>query len=262
MPASDALWRRARIPTEALERLAEADAFGSIGLDRRQALWVIRALADAPLPLFAATGDAAGPEIMEAPVPLARMRPGREVVEDYGSTGLSLRCHPLAFLRDELRRRGMVTCAELAGIRTGRRVVVPGLVLVRQKPGSAKGVMFITTEDETGVANLILWPSVFKCQRSLVLSASMIACHGRVQTENGVVHVITERLEDLSGLLRSVGDRDVPFPLRHGRGDGATHPGNPDRGDLGEPLGRKARDIYVPDSHVGLGIKVPTRDFR
>ncbi len=243
----DNLWRRAGVPVAALERLAEADAFGSLGLDRRAALWAIRGLADAPLPLFAAAD--ARPEIVEPPVVLTPMRAGREVVEDYGSTGLTLRQHPVSFLRDELRHRGMVACADLAGIRDGRHVVVPGLVLVRQKPGSAKGVMFMTTEDETGVANLILWPSLFARQRRLVLTASMVACHGRVQKESGVVHVIADRLEDLSDMLRSVGERDGPWPLRHGRGDGATHPGAPDRGDA-----------HTPNRQPG--IRVPTRDFR
>ncbi len=250
----DDLWRRASVPVAALERLAEADGFGSLGLDRRAALWAIRGLADAPLPLFAAADTR--PEIVEPPVVLVPMHAGREVVEDYGSTGLTLRQHPVSFLRDELRRRGMVACADLARIRDGRRVVVPGLVLVRQKPGSAKGVMFIMTEDETGIANLILWPSLFARQRRLVLTASMVACHGRVQKESGVVHVIADRLEDLSGMLRSMGERDGPWPLRHGRGDGATHPGAPDRGDMA-PV---ARDAYVPDRQPG--IRVPTRDFR
>ena len=258
----DELWRRAGVPVAALERLAEADAYGSLDQDRRAALWAIRALADRALPLFvAAERGAPEPEIVEPPVVLNPMLPGREVVEDYGSIGLTLRQHPVAFLRPELTQRGMITCAALDSVRDGRRVVVPGLVLVRQKPGSAKGVMFITTEDETGIANLILWPSLFERQRRLVLTATMIACRGRVQKESGVTHVIAEELIDLSDLLRSVGDRDNPFPLRHGRGDGATHPGSPDRGDL-LPVPPKPRDIYIPDLLLGSGIKVPTRDFR
>ena len=137
-------------------------------------------------------------------------------------------------------------------------------MLVRQKPGSAKGVMFITIEDETGVANLVLWASKFEAQRRLVLSAGMIACHGRVQREGEVVHVVTDHLEDLSDLLRSVGERDEAFPIRHGRGDGATHPAGKDpRSGLGAgPGGRPVRDIFVPDLRLGSGIKVPTRDFR
>ncbi len=262
------LWRRARVPAAALERLAEADAFGSVGVDRRGAIWALRALADEALPLFAAADRGLpAPEVVEPAMALAPMRPGRTVVEDYGSVGLSLRQHPVAFVRPDLARQGMVACADLDRVKDGRRVVVPGLVLVRQKPGSAKGVMFITIEDETGIANLILWPSIFERQRRLVLTASMIACHGRVQKESGVTHVITERLTDLSALLREVGERDAPFPLRHGRGDGASHPGSPDRGDKtpdkapGEKGWTKPRDIYCPEK-LSTGIRIPTRDFR
>ena len=118
--------------------------------------------------------------------------------------------------------------------------------------------------DETGVANLILWPDRFAAQRRLVLSAGMIACHGKVQREGEVVHVITDRLEDLSDLLRSVGERDEPFPIQHGRGDGATNPGarDPRDGPGAGPGGRPVRDIYIPDLRLGSGIKVPTRNFR
>ena len=220
------IWRRAGIPASMLERLAEADAFSGIGLDRRQALWAVRGLAGTVLPLFA-SADGNGPpqpEMVEPHVPLVPMREGREVVEDYRSVGLTLGRHPVAFLRPELAARGMVARDDLAGIRDGRKVVVPGIVLVRQKPGSAKGVMFVTIEDETGIANLILWADRFEKQRRLVLSAGMIACHGRVQREGEVIHVVTDTLEDLSDMLRSVGERDEPFPIRHGRGDGATHP--------------------------------------
>ena len=237
------LWRRTGTPASALERLAEADAFRGMGLDRRQALWQVKSLADAVLPLFA-MADARGwpqPEIVEPPALLAPMRDGQEVVEDYRSTGLSLRSHPVAFLRAELHQHGMVTCASLAHTRDGRCVVVPGIVLVRQKPGSAKGVMFITIEDETGVANLILWPDRYAAQRRLVLSASMLACHGRVQREGEVVHVITDRLQDLSGLLHSMGERD--------------HAGS-------APDGPTGRTLDAPEFRTGSGIRVPTRDFR
>ena len=260
------LWRRAAVPAAALQRLAEADAFRSLTTDRRGAMWEIKGLDDDPLPLFAAADGLQGPmpEIIEQPVLLPLMRAGAEVVEDYRSAGLSLRAHPVSFLRPTLEARRMVRCGDLGTIRDGARVVVPGIVLVRQKPGSAKGVMFITIEDETGVANLILWPDRFEKQRRLVLSAGMIACHGKVQREGDVIHVVTDRLEDLSDLLRSVGDRDEPFPLTHGRGDGATHPGAPDKrdGPGAGPGGRPVRDIYIPDLRIVSGIKVPTRDFR
>jgi error-prone DNA polymerase len=266
MPYStvEEIWRRAEIPAAQLQRLAEADGFLSMGLDRRQALWAVRGLADTVLPLFAAA-DLEGtpqPEMTEPEVSLKPLQDGSEVVEDYASVGLSLRMHPVAFLRDGLRARGMIACGDLLHARDGRKVVVPGIVLVRQKPGSAKGIMFITIEDETGIANLVLWADRFEKQRRLVLSAGMVACHGRVQREGEVIHVVTDHLEDLSDLLRSVGGRDLP--IEHGRGDGATHPAgrDPREGPGAGPGGRPIRDIFIPDLRLGSGIKVPTRDFR
>ena len=155
----------------------------------------------------------------EPQVALEPMSAGREVVEDYRSNGLSLRQHPLAFLRADLTQRRMAPCAELRRARDGRRTTVAGLVLVRQKPGSAKGVLFITLEDETEVANLIVWPSLFERQRRVVLSAGLLACRGRVQREGEVIHLIAEHLIDFSDLLRNVGERNEPVPVPHGRGD-------------------------------------------
>jgi len=198
------------------------------------------------------------PEIVEPALALAPMRPGRTVVEDYGSVGLTLREHPIAFVRADLAAQGMIRCEDLARTRDGRRVVVPGLVLVRQKPGSAKGVMFITIEDESGIANLILWPAIFERQRRLVLTASMIACHGKVQRESGVIHVIVDKLVDLSGLLREVGERDAPVLLPTGRGDEARHGGSPDQREKVH----KPRDIYCPERLSERRIKIQTRDFR
>jgi error-prone DNA polymerase len=253
----EAVWRRAGVPVAALERVAEADGFHALDLDRRQALWAIRGLSDSRLPLFDAIDDTPA---VEPAVTLTPMTGGREVVEDYRSVGLSLRRHPVSFLRTELDRQRIVRCDALGRVRDGRRLTVAGIVLVRQRPGSARGVLFVTIEDETGHANLILWPSVFERQRRLVLSASMIACHGKVQREGAVIHVIADRLTDLSALLRSVGDRgDDAFPLRVGRGDEARHPVTP---DPREGKGPRARDIYVRDLRLGSGIKVPTRDFR
>ena len=138
---------------------------------------------------------------------------------------------------------------------------VAGLVLVRQKPGSAKGVMFLTIEDETGIANLVIWPSLFERQRRVILSASMLAIEGRLQREGEVVHVIADRLHDLSAALASVGDRDTAFPLPHGRGDEFHHGGTgQDPRDL-PPRGVKPRDIYVPDLSLEA-IKVRPRNFR
>ena len=187
------------------------------------------------------------------------MTAGREVVEDYRSKGVTLRSHPLSFLRQDLAERGFIQATNLQRTRDGRRVAVAGLVLVRQRPGSANEVTFITLEDETEVVNLIVWPSLFERQRRLVLSAGMIGCHGKVQREGDVIHVIAEKLVDLTDLLNSVGSREEAFPLPHGRGDETKHGGGPDRRGS---LGRKPRDIFIPDLRIGEGIKVKTRNFR
>ena len=125
-------------------------------------------------------------------------------------------------------------------------------MLVRQRPGSARGVLFVTIEDETGHANLIVWPSVFERQRRLVLSASMIACRGKVQREGEVIHVIADHLTDLSALLRSVGQRGEDFPVPYSRGDHVRHGSSPD------PREAASRALH----HGITGIKVSTRDFR
>jgi error-prone DNA polymerase len=258
------VWRRAGVPVASLVRIAEADGFRlGLGLARREALWAIKALRDDPLPLFTAAfarEAASVPEVAEPVAVLKPMTEGREVVEDYGHVGLTLRQHPVAFLREELTRRRMMACADATALRDGRRAAVAGLVLVRQKPGSAKGVMFITIEDETGVANLVIWPQLFEKQRRVVLGAGMLAIDGRIQREGDVVHVVANRLHDLSALLGSVGDRGEAFPLPHGRGDEAKHGGGPDYRDL-EPKSPKVRDIYIPDLSLEA-IRVRTRDFR
>jgi error-prone DNA polymerase len=209
------VWRRSAVPVAALEKLADADAFASLGLDRRQALWRVRGLGEAPLPLFAAA-DALD---REPEVALTPMSEGREVVEDYRSVQLTLRQHPVAFLRPELERRGLVRCADLALIRDGRRVEVAGVVLIRQRPGSAKGVLFVTIEDESGVANAIIWPDRFEAQRRIVMASAMLGIRGIVQKEGEVIHVVTERMSDLTPLLHSVGAMD--FPHRPSPADGA-----------------------------------------
>ncbi|TNC65150.1 OB-fold nucleic acid binding domain-containing protein, partial [Rubellimicrobium roseum] len=181
----------------------------------------VRALGDEPLPLFAAAqarkvdeDDDAGsmayaPEIVEPPVALRPMTAGREVVEDYGHVGLTLRAHPLAFLREDLRRWRLLTCAEATARRDRSPVRLAGIVLVRQKPGSAKGVLFITLEDETGVANLVIWPQLFEASRRIVLGARLLGVEGQVQREGEVVHIVARRLHDMSDLLDSLGKRDA-----------------------------------------------------
>ncbi|MBZ9990920.1 error-prone DNA polymerase [Mesorhizobium sp. BH1-1-5] len=261
----DDLWRRAGVPQTALIQLAEADAFRpAFGLARREALWAIKALRDEPLPLFAAASAREAellPEVSEPAVALRPMTAGGEVVEDYRHIGLTLRSHPISFLREDLRRRRIVSCAEAMEARDGRWLEAAGLVLVRQRPGSAKGVMFITLEDETGIANLVVWPKVFEHHRRTVLSAGMVAVQGRIQREGEVVHLVARRIVDLSGELASVGEREGSFPVPHARGDQVRNGGSgPDPREL-PPKGLRSRDIYIPDLHID-NIKVKTRDFR
>jgi error-prone DNA polymerase len=219
-PSPEALWRRAGISAAALQRLAEADAFRSTGLDRREALWAVKALGEAPLPLFAAATAAAppaAPERAALPPALPRMPLGEHVVEDYATVGLSLKRHPVAFLRDELARRKLVRAVDLRTLPVDRRLRIAGLVLVRQRPGTASGVIFVTLEDETGVANLIVWPGVYARFRRALLGATLLACTGRLQREGAVIHVVAERLDDWSPMLASL--RAAP-----GHGDEAAHP--------------------------------------
>ena len=257
----DDLWRRAGIPAAALVELAEADAFRpSLGLARREALWAIKPLRDEPLPLFAAAARREAevlPEQAEPIVSLRAMTAGREVVEDYGHVGLTLRRHPLSFLRPDLARRRIMTCADAIACRDRRWVHVAGLVLVRQRPGSAKGVMFITLEDETAVANLVVWTKIFEKYRRTVLGSGMIGVKGRVQREGEVVHIVAHELIDMSAELSSIGSRDAAFPLPHGRGD-EFHHGSPAADPRGLPKARNLLDGY---GHID-DIRVKTRDFR
>jgi error-prone DNA polymerase len=261
----DDLWRRAGVPQAALVQLAEADAFRpAFGLARRETLWAIRGLRDEPLPLFtAATAREAEivPEIDEPSVSLRPMTAGSEVVEDYGHTGLSLRAHPVSFLREDLRRRRIVSLAEAMDARDGRWLEAAGIVLVRQRPGSAKGVLFVTLEDETGVGNLVIWPKVFEANRRTLLSAGMLAARGRIQREGAVVHLVAQRITNLSADLASVGSRDAAFPLPHGRGD-ELHYGSPSPDPRGLPP-RSFQARTFPDNYDHIRqIVVKGRNFR
>ncbi|MCH4091861.1 error-prone DNA polymerase [Acetobacter sp.] len=204
----DDLWRRAAVPQEALVTLAEADAFReAFGLARREALWAIKALRDEPLPLFAAadvTRETEEPDVLLRP-----MRAGAEVARDYNRVGLTLRAHPVAFLRDDLRQDNILTCRAAVASRDGKRLTAAGIVLVRQRPGSSKGVIFLTLEDETATLNVIVWPDIFEKFRSIVLSATMLAVKGRLQKEGEVVHLIALEIMDRSPLLADVGNRSA-----------------------------------------------------
>jgi error-prone DNA polymerase len=217
-PDPRALWRRSGLRRGALERLAEADAFRSTGLDRRRALWALKALGEPPLPLFAASErDGRGGGKARAMALLPEMPLGEHVVEDYASLSLTLKRHPLAFLRREFAREGLVTAADLAHLPVDRRLAIAGIVLIRQRPGSANGVVFITIEDETGVANLIVWPAILERFRRAALGATLLHCTGKLQREESVIHVVADRLDDLTPRLNTLRDRTgeaEPRPMR------------------------------------------------
>jgi error-prone DNA polymerase len=260
----DALWRKTGLGVAALRRLASADAFHSLRLSRRQALWTIGRLRDDPLPLFAAADQRDGTLIPESPEPrvmLPAMTLGAEVVSDYRSVGLTLRPHPLAFLRRDLGHAGYRPASDLALARHREPFRTAGLVLVRQRPGSAKGVLFVTIEDESGTANLVVWPSLFERNRRTILTASMFGCAGEVQRVGEVIHLVLHRVFDLSHLLRRVGDRDESFVMSPSRGDEARRGGNADQREA-SALGRRPRDIFIPDLRPDSGIKIKPRDFR
>jgi error-prone DNA polymerase len=236
---------RTGVSAAALEKLADADAFRCFGLDRRQALWRVRGLSGTPLPLFAAAEARAN----EPEVTLAPMSEGREVIEDYRALQLSLRSHPLAFLRPELERRGIVPAGALARLRDGARVHVAGIVLVRQRPGKGN-VTFMTLEDETGIANAILWQRVFDTHRRTILAAAMVGVQGVLQREGQVVHIVADRIEDLTPLLHRVGA--MHFPHRPGPADAARGGGRDHR----DPAPRPA----LPPSPDG-GLRIKSRNF-
>ena len=199
-PDIDTLRRRAGISMSTIETLATADAFNSLDLARRQALWRARALAKAsPMPLLEATENHEEKE--EEGVALPLMTLGEQVVEDYRTLRLSLKAHPLSILRKRLTARGIYSTARTMCARDGERAVTAGLVLVRQRPGSAKGVIFMTLEDETGTANIVVWPKVLEKYRPVVLCGRLLMVRGRIQRAGEIVHLIAASLEDLTGWL-------------------------------------------------------------
>ncbi len=215
---------RTRLPVAKLKVLAEADAFRSIGLDRRQALWAVSRYADtgtpaallASLPLFAATSSTPLPA--EATAALPDMTLGEHVLADYATLRMSLKAHPLALLRKSFRSRGYLPSAGLRDMPTGRIVNVAGIVLIRQRPGTASGVIFSTLEDETGIINIIIWPKIFERHRRIVLAARLLGVRGQLQSEQGVIHVIARELFDMSGHLARLADgADSRIPKSTGR---------------------------------------------
>jgi error-prone DNA polymerase len=225
------LWLRTGLPPGALQKLAHADAFNSLGLSRRDALWAVKALQRAGdkdnLPLFARVAMPS----LEPDAHLPSMLPGQQVIEDYRHLHLSLKAHPVSFLRADLGARNIVRHELLPTLVPGRRVTIGGIVLVRQRPGTGN-VIFMTLEDETGIANAIVWPRKFEQYRPIVMGARLISVTGLLQNEKGVIHIVADHFEDLTPLLRHLNE-DVtaiqtrsradmvkdsdPDPLRHPR---------------------------------------------
>jgi error-prone DNA polymerase len=229
---------RGRVPVHAIQRLAAADAFRSMGLDRRAALWDSRALRQAPdLPLFAyAEARDEGSEIEPAQLPAMPL--AEHVISDYQTIRLSLKAHPMHFLRAHYAAQKFVAAEQLKSLKDGKRVSIAGVVLIRQRPGTSKGVVFITLEDETGVANLVVWPHVFDKQRKVVMGARLMAVHGIVQKDpdSDVIHVVAARLEDHTHMLGRLSD-DPLLPSTLEKADHA--------GSWGRPPNRHPRNAEI-----------------
>jgi len=228
------LARASGLGRPAIETLANADSWGSLALNRRDALWQAKGIEEGGvLPLFAAAERRGAPP--EAPEPAcaaeaasARRRPaaalpamslGEEVTEDYRHLRLSLKTHPLALLRETLDARRVVPSRRLSELRDGARVAVAGIVLIRQQPGTASGVIFMTLEDETGIANVVVWPGVFARFRRALLASQLALVRGLIQRDESglVIHVVAERIEDQTHLLRALAAPPGPEPAPHER---------------------------------------------
>ena len=244
-PAVEEVWRRAGVPAAAIERLAAADAFRSMGLDRRRALWDARALVKGPaLPLFQAAEQRE--QGGEPEVALPAMRLSEHVVADYQTVRLSLKAHPVSFLRGRLAHRGNLPAETVARARDGQRAAATGIVLVRQRPGSARGVIFMTIEDETGVVNVVVWPAVMEAFRKVVMTSRLVMVKGRIQRAGEIVHLVADSLEDMTGELALLceGGESLRAPLD--RADEVTRPNLRDEAYLAATMpARHPRDTRV-----------------
>jgi error-prone DNA polymerase len=205
----------------------------------------VRILGPAPLPLFAAARE--DEQANDPAATLPAMTLGEEIVEDYTAVHLSLRAHPLELLRTVLDKQRVTPNTALSTIDNDRRVTVAGLVIVRQRPGTAKGVIFMTLEDEGAICNVIVWPHVFQRYRPIVMGARLILVRGKLQREGLVTHIVADRLENLSPLLDTLAARDGEVPIAVARAD---HVKRPD--------GRDSRD---PESRRRPHLLYPSRDF-
>jgi DNA-directed DNA polymerase III PolC len=233
------LWRRSGLTKRQILALARADAFASLGLTRRDVLWAVRGLSDATLPLL---DERPLVRDLEPAVTLPSLTLGEQVVDDYAAVSLSLRSHPLALLRPAMSARRILRNDALADSKNGDLVTLAGVVLVRQRPGTASGVVFVTIEDESGIANLVVWPKIFDANRRTVMGSRLLGVTGHVQREGLVIHVVAERLFDWSAELDRIADIDQvkdseQFRLPFGRGDES-------RSDPGD------RRVAVPEANA------------
>jgi DNA-directed DNA polymerase III PolC len=261
------LWRRSGLTKRQIIALARADAFASLGLSRRDVLWAVRGFSDAPLPLL---DDPAKVRDLEPVVTLPSLTLGEQVVDDYAAISMSLRSHPLALLRPRFADRGVSPTKVLSDSKNDDLLTLAGLVLVRQRPGTASGVVFVTIEDEHGIANLVVWPRVFDAHRRIVMGSRLLVVRGRVQREGLVIHLVAEQLWDWSAELDSITDID-DFHLARGRGDEVrTDPGDR-RVSVPEANATRHRSSKAPRakpaydrSRIALDrpkIKIASRDF-
>jgi error-prone DNA polymerase len=233
------VWLRSGLSPAVIEKLADIDAFRSLGLDRRDALWAARGLnrvgGQEDLPLFATKSE----RLSEPDIDLPPMFLGEHIVEDYRTVGLSLKQHPTSLIRREMEMRGAVKAENLRDIRNGQRIRVSGLVLVRQRPGTASGVIFMTLEDETWISNVIVWPRVFERFRSEVLGGRLVAVDGLVQKEGDVIHVVAEHVHDWTQLL-------AKLSVSHGEKLDPSGPTDePRRGTYEDPRQRHPRNVRI-----------------
>jgi error-prone DNA polymerase len=196
--------RRTSLPHGALKRLSQADVFRSLRLNRRASMWQA-ALPNESLPLFEML------DREEPPAALPALAPIQKVLADYGSAGLTLRQHPMSFLRSLLDRLGVVPAAGVANLESGVYLTVAGVVLLRQRPGTAGGITFVTLEDETGMINLIVRPEIWERYRRAARTATVMLVKGRLQKENEVIHILAARLEDLSAKFADLSARSRDF---------------------------------------------------
>ena len=255
----DDLRARAKLPAAALDSLAAADALGSFALTRRPSLWAAKGLPrtgfsktgqpSSPAPLFAYAGIDEGDGASGADL-LPVLPDAEEVVADYDTIRLSLKGHPVKFLRERFAAMGAILAEEMPKARPGRRIAVAGVVLVRQRPGTAKGVVFLTVEDETGVANIVVWPKVFEQYRPVVMGARMVLIRGRIETSDdaphgGVIHLIAEHIEDRTADLDLLSEGRMPRLLIPGDGATSAAPNRGESRDPPEPRHRHPRNVRV-----------------